>query len=371
MAKDFIPLYRKVLGSTLKERSVAVYGISNYDDVFRVSEKKLSSLKINQVFDDIAERVIKNRSYREYNRDIEHINDAIVKLKKTRLKEKVILGGNATNISLGLAALGNDVHLNVKRTTPQMIKQMKSKGIKSIKSSIDEAAHHLIVQVKEHADRFIISPDYGLKEPELVDFTESGTDFAVYSGAHLDAKNESVQSELLRRVKNISQKSKLYFEMGSGSRMAEDNCIKVSSYADIVGMNEVELETLAKGNNLEEKAMEYQKTYMKKDAVLIVHTVKGSLAVSRKPVENIQRAQALGHFSGTSRYIYGRYINFGEMRKRFEKLVLYDRKIQNTGDNVSWVPGIRYDGEGLAVGSGDGYVAGFVTGYLNFCNPKN
>lgn len=370
MEKDYLPLYRKVLGSALKERTVAVYGISNYDDVFRVSEKKLASLKINTVFDDIAERVIKSRSYREYNRDIEHINDAINKLKKAHLKEKIILGGNATNISLGLAALGNYVHLNVKRATPQMIKQMKSKGIRSIKSSLDEAAHHLIVQVREHADRFIISPDYGMEEPELVDFVEKTADFAVYSGAHLDAKNKSVQSELLKRVKNISQKSKLYFEMGSGSRMAEDNCIKVSSYADIVGMNEIELETIAKGNSLEEKASEYHKTYMKKDSVLVVHTVKGSLAVSEKPVENIHMAQALGHLSGTSRYIYGRYLRFGEMRKRFEKLVLYDREIKNTADNVSWVPGIRYEGEGLAVGSGDGYVAGFVTGYLNFCNSK-
>lgn len=370
MPKDYIQLYRKVLGSDLKERSVAVYGISNYDDVFRVSEKKLSSLKINPVFDDIAERVIKSNSYREYNRDIEHINDAIIKLKKALLKEKVILGGNATNISLGLAALGNDVHLNVKRTTPQMIQLMKKEGLKSIKSTIDEAAHHLIVQVREHADRFIISPDYGMEEPELVDFVDETCEFSVYSGAHLDAKNQSVQSELLRRVKNISNKSKLYFEMGSGSRLAEDNCIKVSSHADIVGMNEIELETIAKGNILEEKASAYHKTYMKKDSVLVVHTVKGSLAVSGKPVENIQMAQALGHLSGSSRYIYGRYLRFGEIRKRFEKLVLYEREIKNTADNVSWVPGIIYEDEGLAVGSGDGYVAGFVTGYLNFCNPR-
>ena len=361
-------LYKKALDTPLKPHRIAVYGIANYDDVFNISKEKLSRIKINAIFDDIASRVLKNRSYTEYNRDIDHINEAIIKLKNIPLKEKVILGGNASNISLALSALGNRTHLEVKRATSEMVKQLKSAGITSVKSSIDKAAHHLIVQVKEDGDRFIISPDYGIKEPELVDFVDDTCDFAVYSGAHLDAKSEPVQAELLKRVKNISRTSTLYIELGSGSRMAKDNCLKVSKYADIVGMNEIELETMTDKKDIVEAASIFHQKYMKRDSILVIHTMKGSLALSKKPVDGLPSAQALGHLSGSSRYIHGKYMSIDDMKKKFTDITLHKKELTNgTKLHISWVAGILHEGEGLAVGSGDGYVAGFITGYLNFC----
>lgn len=364
-------LYKKALGSRLKSRRIAVYGMANYDVVFDVSRERLSSVKINRVFDDVALRALKNKKYTEYNRDIDIINEAIVRLKGVPLLHKLILGGNACNISLGLSALGNRVDLNVRKATPDIVKKLKAGGVKAVKSSFSEATHHLIVQVKEDGDRFIISPDYGIKEPELVDFVDEKCDFAVYSGAHLDAKSGSVQAELLRRVKRISRKSKLYVELGSGSRMAKDNCRKVSKYADIVGMNEVEVETMSGRDDIAGAACQYYRKYMKRSSVLVVHTMKGSLAVSGHAIEGVSLAQALGHLSGSSRYIFGKYMGIGEMRRKFGKIVLHNKKVSGeTGLNMSWVPGIKYSGEGLAVGSGDGYVAGFVTGFLNFCESS-
>ena len=363
-----VKLYKKALDTPLKPHKIAVYGIANYDDVFNISKEKLGKIQINTIFDDIASRVLKNKSYTEYNRDIDDINEAIMKLKNISLKEKVILGGNASNISLALSALGNKAHLEVKRATSDMVKQLKSEGIASVKSSIDKAAHHLIVQVKEDGDRFIISPDYGIYEPELVDFVDNTCDFAVYSGAHLDAKSEPVQAELLKRVKNISRTSKLYIELGSGSRMAKDNCRKVSKYADIVGMNEIELETMTGKKDIVEAAAVFHKKYMKSDSILVIHTMKGSLALSSKPIEGLPLAQALGHLSGSSRYIHGKYMSIGDMKKKFKNIILHQKEIPNkTKYHISWVAGILHKGEGLAVGSGDGYVAGFITGYLNFC----
>ncbi len=365
---EYAELYKKVLDTPLKPHKIAVYGIANYDDVFSISKGKLSKIKINAIFDDIALRVLKNSSYTEYNRDIERINEAIVKLRNIPLKEKVILGGNACNISLALSALGNKTHLDIKRATSDMVMQLKSAGITSVKSSIDKAAHHLIVQVKEDGDRFIISPDYGMEDPELVDFVDDSCDFAVYSGAHLDAKSEPIQKELLKRVKNISRKSRLYVELGSGSRMAKDNCRKVSKYADIVGMNEIELETMTGKKDIVDAACVFHKKFMKSNSILVIHTMKGSLAVSVKPVEGLPLAQALGHLSGSSRYIHGKYLSRDEMKKQFTDIVLHKKELSNDVKyHVSWVAGILHEGDGLAVGSGDGYVAGFVTGYLNFC----
>lgn len=364
---NYLNLYKEVLSTTLKPKRIAVYGIANYDDIFSISKKQLINLKINPVFDDIASRTLKNNSYSEYNRDIHHINEAIERLKKVPLKEKVILGGNATNISLALTAFRNHVHLNVKRATSDMLTTLKSAGIESVNSSIDEAAHHLIVQIKEDCDRFIISPDYGMKEPELIDFTDIACDFAVYSGAHLDAKSPKVQKELLKRVKNISKASGLYIELGSGSRMAEDNCKNVSRYADILGMNEAELETMTGKKDLVAGASQYHENYMKPDSILLVHTMKGSLALSKKQIKGLPKAQVMGHLSGTSRYMYGRYISFSEMKESFKDIQLHKNKTLTSSEyHTSWVSGIKHSGPGMAVGSGDGYVAGFITGLLNF-----
>ncbi len=368
MNKNYHTLYKKVLDSRIKTHTIAVYGITNYDDVFTISKETLEKIKINKIFDDIASRILKNKSYTEYNRDIDLINEAIVKLKAVPLKEKVILGGNAGNISIALSALGNKAHLNIKRATSDMVKQLNSLGIASVKSSSSESAHHLIVQVREDSDRFIISPDYGINEPELVDFVDKACDFSIYSGAHLDAKSESVQTELLKRVKNISRNSKLYIELGSGSRMARDNCLKVSRYADIVGMNEVELKTMTGISDIPGGASEFYKKHMKDNSILIVHTMTGSLAVSKKPVKDISLAQVLGHLSGTSRFMSGKYTGIREMKNMFGKIELHNTLTPAKSElNMSWVPGIKHSEEGLAVGSGDGYVAGFVTGFLNFC----
>ncbi|MFH1126639.1 MAG: carbohydrate kinase family protein [archaeon] len=371
MAKDNLALYRIVLKTALNPKKIAVYGIANYDDVFSISKEHLANMKINPVFDEIASRALKSQSYREYNRDIHLINEAITRLKDIPLKEKVILGGNSTNISLGLTSLGNITDLNVKRATKDMIKQLKSAGVSTVNSSLDEAAHHLIVQVKEDGDRFIISPDYGTEEPELVDFVDNESDFAVYSGAHLDAKKESVQKELLKRVKNISKKSKLYIELGSGSRMAEDNCRKVSKHADIVGMNEVELKAMTGVTGIVEGAAAYHRHCMKPSSILLIHTLKGSLALSKKPCQGIEKAQVLGHLEGSARYITGRYMGQKELRKQFRIIELHKEEItNNTGYSISWVPGIKYIGDGMSVGAGDGYVAGFVAGLLNFTKSR-
>lgn len=368
MDEKYHALYMDILDSRLKSHRISVYGIANYDAVFDVTKKKLAGLNINPAFDDIAKKAINKKIYKEYNRDAGDIDNAISKLRKARIRERMILGGNASNISTALSGLGNEVFLNVKRATPEIKRMLEKGGIRNVKSVSDGALHHLIVQVKDDFDRFIISPDYGIDEPELVDFVEKDCDFAVYSGAHLDAKSEHVQAELLRRVRNISRKSGLYVELGSGSRMAKDNSRKVSKYADIVGMNEEEVETMTGDKDIVGAACKYHKNYMKKGSILVVHTMKGSLAVSEKPVEGICMAQGLGHLCGSSRYIFGRYMSVPEMRSKFGKIVLHSKKVSNeSGLNASWVPGIKFGGEGLAVGSGDGYVAGFVTGFLNFC----
>ena len=56
------------------------------------------------------------------------------------------------------------------------------------------------------------------------------------------------------------------------------------------------------------------------------------------------------------------------MKKKFTNIVLHKKEITDKTElHISWVAGILHKGEGLAVGSGDGYVAGFITRYLNFC----
>jgi hypothetical protein len=370
--QSYVKKYNDLLNTPLKRHNIAVFGMLNSDIEYNISKKEITYLNITPVLNKIIRKIIKNHDFGEYDVKEEEINNIIKKLERLKIKNNKIPGGNAANIALALKKLNLDITLIVRHFPKYLSKTFE--GIKVIYNDNKEL-NHLIFQLGK--DRFILSSDFGDKDPQLIIKEIKNNDMTVYSGAHLDARSILQQKIFFNRLKKLKSLSKiLYFEFGDiyTTKFSRKNCIESVKVSDIIGINDKEIEGITEKSDFIESSLLFYKKYLKSEKILLVHSYYGNLVVVDREIKNIEKAQIFGALVAAARVRFREFLTLKQIKDRFKKFKFNKIPIQFKSNNkikknnltLSWVPSPKIPVK-RSVGAGDAFTAGFAKGFLEFC----